>query len=108
MNAIPQTIIIDHDGKVVRHFIGGGTHFAKDLVDAVHGVTSPASPKPPATSRPRSQGDVIGTHLASSGSDGDAEPTMRIRTVLLFFCTLLAVFFVLSILIHYVHLASGT
>ncbi len=33
---------------------------------------------------------------------------MRIRTVLLFFCTLLAVFFVLSILIHYVHLASGT
>ena len=49
VNAIPQTIIIDHDGKVVRHFIGGGTHFAKDLVDAVHGVTSPASPKPPAT-----------------------------------------------------------
>ncbi len=49
VNAIPQTIIIDHDGKVVRHFVGGGTHFAKDLVDAVHGVTSPAPAKPPAT-----------------------------------------------------------
>ncbi len=49
VNAIPQTIIIDHDGKVVRHFIGGGSHFAKDLIDAVHGVASPAPAKTPAT-----------------------------------------------------------
>jgi thiol-disulfide isomerase/thioredoxin len=40
VSAIPQTIIIDREGKVVRHFIGGGTHFAKDLADAVHGVAT--------------------------------------------------------------------
>jgi hypothetical protein len=33
---------------------------------------------------------------------------MRIRTVLLFFCTLLAVFFVASVIMHYVNLTSAS
>jgi thiol-disulfide isomerase/thioredoxin len=40
VSAIPQTLIIDKEGKVVRHFVGGGPHFAKDLNDALHGVTT--------------------------------------------------------------------
>ena len=45
VSAIPQTLIIDREGKVVRHFVGGGTHFAKELNDALHGVTT----DPPST-----------------------------------------------------------
>jgi thiol-disulfide isomerase/thioredoxin len=40
VSAIPQTIIINREGKVVRHFIGGGNQFAKDLADALHGVAT--------------------------------------------------------------------
>jgi len=40
VSAIPQTLIIDKEGKVVRHFVGGGPHFAKDLDDALHGITT--------------------------------------------------------------------
>jgi thiol-disulfide isomerase/thioredoxin len=59
VSAIPQTLIIDKEGKVVRHFVGGGPHFAKDLNDALHGVTTTppaknASPPPGGGhSRPR-------------------------------------------------------
>jgi peroxiredoxin len=40
VSAIPQTIIVDRDGKVVRHFVGGGAHFAKDLADALQRATA--------------------------------------------------------------------
>jgi thiol-disulfide isomerase/thioredoxin len=45
VSAIPQTIIIDREGKVVRHFVGGGNHFSKDLADAVHAATAPTPAK---------------------------------------------------------------
>jgi peroxiredoxin len=44
VSAIPQTVIIDPQGKVIRHFVGGSGHFAKDLADALH----PPAPVPPA------------------------------------------------------------
>ena len=47
VSAIPQTLVIDREGKVVRHFVGGGTHFAKDLNDAVHAAVSGTPPKTP-------------------------------------------------------------
>jgi thiol-disulfide isomerase/thioredoxin len=47
VSAIPQTLIIDRDGKVVRHFVGGGTHFAKELNDSLHGVTTAPTPTAP-------------------------------------------------------------
>ncbi len=50
VSAIPQTLIIDREGKVVRHFVGGNTHFAKDLNDALHSaVTGAPSANGPAT-----------------------------------------------------------
>jgi thiol-disulfide isomerase/thioredoxin len=36
VSAIPQTLIIDREGKVVRHFVGGGPHFGNDVADALH------------------------------------------------------------------------
>jgi thiol-disulfide isomerase/thioredoxin len=48
VSAIPQTIIIDREGKVVRHFVGGGAHFAKDLAEALQQAltgAAAASPK---------------------------------------------------------------
>ncbi|HET6324302.1 MAG TPA: TlpA disulfide reductase family protein [Planctomycetaceae bacterium] len=56
VSAIPQTLIIDREGKVVRHFVGGSTHFAKDLNDALHGATT----APPAKS-PSPSGDAHAT-----------------------------------------------
>jgi thiol-disulfide isomerase/thioredoxin len=35
-SAIPQTVIIDSEGKVVRVFIGGGTHFEEQLRAALN------------------------------------------------------------------------
>jgi thiol-disulfide isomerase/thioredoxin len=45
VSAIPQTLVIDRDGKVVRHFVGGGPHYAKDLDDALHLVLTGAPAK---------------------------------------------------------------
>lgn len=46
--AIPQTVIIDRDGKVARLFVGGGAKLADQLRDALREVLSGAQPaKPP-------------------------------------------------------------
>ncbi len=50
VSAIPQTLIIDREGKVVCHFVGGSTHFAKDLNDALHGATTGTPAKSPSPS----------------------------------------------------------
>ena len=47
--AIPQTVIIDRDGKVARLFVGGGPKLADELRDALREVltgSAPAKPKP--------------------------------------------------------------
>ncbi len=41
--AIPQTVIIDRDGKVVRLFVGGGARFDEQLRAALESVLTPAS-----------------------------------------------------------------
>ena len=38
--AIPQTVIIDREGKVVRLFVGGGPKLADQLRDALQSVLS--------------------------------------------------------------------
>ncbi|QEH32595.1 Thiol-disulfide oxidoreductase ResA [Aquisphaera giovannonii] len=45
-NAIPQTVIIDREGKVARLFIGGGPHFDVMLREALRSVVgeAPAAP----------------------------------------------------------------
>lgn len=42
--AIPQTVIIDREGKVARLFVGGGTHFDDQLRQALKGVISGVKP----------------------------------------------------------------
>ena len=46
--AIPQTVIIDREGKVFRLFVGGGPEFEDQLRDALKAATgAPAdAPKP--------------------------------------------------------------
>ncbi|MFM9065917.1 MAG: TlpA family protein disulfide reductase [Planctomycetota bacterium] len=39
--AIPQTVIIDREGKVVRLFVGGGPQFEKELRDALTEILGP-------------------------------------------------------------------
>ncbi|WP_435020070.1 redoxin domain-containing protein [Tundrisphaera sp. TA3] len=43
-DAIPQTVIVDRDGKLVRLFVGGGPKFEDRLRDALNAVT--AAPQP--------------------------------------------------------------
>jgi thiol-disulfide isomerase/thioredoxin len=43
--AIPQTVVIDEKGKVVRVFIGGGAHLEDQLRDALKGLLSDKSPQ---------------------------------------------------------------
>jgi len=59
VTAIPQTVIIDADGKVARLFIGGGPNFGDQLHDALQEVLHPPdkslhakTESPPATSGP--------------------------------------------------------
>jgi peroxiredoxin len=47
VTAIPQTVIIDREGNVVRHFIGGGPHLGKNLADSLHGLLLGVPPKKP-------------------------------------------------------------
>lgn len=51
--AIPQTVIIDADGNIVRLFVGGGRQFGQQLHDALESVLededSEADPDPDAT-----------------------------------------------------------
>jgi thiol-disulfide isomerase/thioredoxin len=48
VTSIPQTLIIDRDGKVFRHFVGGGAHYGKELADALHELAAaPSSKKTP-------------------------------------------------------------
>jgi thiol-disulfide isomerase/thioredoxin len=46
VSAIPQTVIIDPEGKVIRHFVGGSSHLAKDLADAIHPQAPPPAKAP--------------------------------------------------------------
>ena len=43
--AIPQTVIIDREGKVARVFVGGGGHLEAQLKDALKAVLSGEKPK---------------------------------------------------------------
>ena len=45
--AIPQTVIIDRDGKVARLFVGGGPHLEDQLRDALKSVLAGDKPKEP-------------------------------------------------------------
>ena len=47
-SAIPQTVIIDKAGNVVRVFIGGGTQFEEQLRTALRGLFPESPPQPPA------------------------------------------------------------
>ena len=44
-NAIPQTVVIDREGKVARLFIGGGPHLGDQLREALTAQFSPPKPK---------------------------------------------------------------
>ena len=44
-NAIPQTVVIDREGKVARLFVGGGPHFDDTLRDALKQTLDPDAPK---------------------------------------------------------------
>ncbi len=37
-NAIPQTVVIDREGKVTRLFIGGGPHLGDQLREALQAL----------------------------------------------------------------------
>ena len=45
VTAIPQTVIIDREGKVVRHFIGGGSNLPQNLAESVHGLMPGRGPQ---------------------------------------------------------------
>jgi peroxiredoxin len=47
-SAIPQTVIIDPDGKVARVFVGGGMHLEDQLRDALRVVLEGGKPNVPA------------------------------------------------------------
>ena len=36
--AIPQTVIVDREGKVARVFVGGGSHLEDQLKEAIKAV----------------------------------------------------------------------
>jgi peroxiredoxin len=40
VTAIPQTVVISREGKVLRHFVGGGSNLSKNLAESVRGLTS--------------------------------------------------------------------
>jgi peroxiredoxin len=41
--AIPQTVIIDADGKIARLFVGGGPQYVDQLCAALEAVLTPAT-----------------------------------------------------------------
>jgi hypothetical protein len=43
-NAIPQTVIVDREGKVARLFVGGGPQFEAELRAALTEILTPAMP----------------------------------------------------------------
>ena len=43
-NAIPQTVVIDRDGKITRLFIGGGPHLGDQLRDALQALMPAEKP----------------------------------------------------------------
>jgi peroxiredoxin len=49
VTAIPQTVIIDGEGKVVRHFVGGGSNLLQNIDESLRGLGPGASQKKPAT-----------------------------------------------------------
>jgi peroxiredoxin len=56
--AIPQTVIIDPDGKVARLFVGGDPQFADQLREALQSLLKPAGgqDKPPTSTDPTEPG----------------------------------------------------
>jgi hypothetical protein len=52
VTAIPQTAVIDHDGKVVRLFVGGGKNTVEALRTALHDLSADKSPSPASERRP--------------------------------------------------------
>ena len=44
-NAIPQTVVIDREGKVTRLFIGGGPQFGDQLREALQALMPAEKPK---------------------------------------------------------------
>ena len=43
--AIPQTVIVDREGKVARVFVGGGAHLEDQLKEAIKAVLTGEKPK---------------------------------------------------------------
>jgi peroxiredoxin len=46
VTAIPQTVIVDREGKIARLFIGGGARYAEQLREALRSLTSPPATDP--------------------------------------------------------------
>jgi hypothetical protein len=51
-SAIPQTVIIDQEGKVARLFVGGGPHLGDQLREALRAVLQEGPAKPRTTTTP--------------------------------------------------------
>jgi len=44
VTSIPQTIVIDREGKVVRHYIGGSPKLGEEVTAVLQGLLKPATP----------------------------------------------------------------
>ena len=51
VTAIPQTVIIGADGKVVRHFIGGGSKLFQNIDESLRGLKSGEPSRKPAAAK---------------------------------------------------------
>jgi thiol-disulfide isomerase/thioredoxin len=56
-NAIPQTVVIDKEGKLVRLFVGGGPHLGDQLRQSLNAVIDPAAAPPASVEKPAAEND---------------------------------------------------
>jgi peroxiredoxin len=52
VTVIPQTVVIDPEGKVARHFIGGGPRLGEELAEALRAILDGDSKEEPAKEGP--------------------------------------------------------
>ncbi|QDU41682.1 Thiol-disulfide oxidoreductase ResA [Symmachiella dynata] len=73
--SIPQTVIIDRDGKIVRLFIGGGPQFGEQLRKALQEVISGKLPgeDPPADAQPAADEQPTPKEESAADDDSTAE-----------------------------------